>query len=552
MTMTLPFEKVERASIPLWPHQRECLDRVHEARGRGITRQLVSMPTGSGKTILAAQLIAEVGLPAVMLVHRDELVRQSVNKIQAVNPDMSVGVVKAERDEIGADVVVASAMSLVSPRRLARLKAAKGERLLLISDEAHHDAARFRFAAINTLDPTLLVGLTATPSRADKIALGNLYQEIVYHLPMLSLIKAGKLANLRGLRIETEEDLDGVHTNRGEFAEDELADAVDTEGRNRLIVRAWQKHGEGRKRTVAFCVNKTHARHLTDTFREAGIRAECILAETPAAERVAMLDAFGRGEIPVLVNCMVLTEGFDEPGIDCVLMARPTKSTGLYIQCVGRAARTAPDKTDALVIDFVDNTSRHNLVSFPTLAGLDLPGEEKPTEKDRKVGEAVDLVELATEKAEGGRKLRERRAVEVNLFGASSYAWHTVGDRFMAPAGNGQWVTLIPSGDLYVPAKLMREGWESYLQPLFDRPLEADLAMSVAEAVVERNPLTAKTAGWRGRADPPTEKQLDIARRRRIPVPEGATKAQVSQLLDERFFLDALSRATPLAYRGGQ
>lgn len=544
----------EAQALPLRPYQQAAYEAVWNAYAAGTRAAMLSMATGSGKTIVAAHLIREAqrrGWRSVMLVHRDELVTQSVAKIAEIVPGLPVGVCKAERNDIAQPVVVASAQTLVSERRVEALRRARGDTpLLLVDDECHHSAATARRRAIRTLEAELLVGLTATAMRADKLALGQVYEQIVFHFPLLEGIARDQLAPLVGLRVETESNLDIVHTVAGEFNEAELADAVDTAARNRLVVDAWRQHAAGRSRTVVFAVNKRHALALRDAFLAAGVGAECVLGETPSDERQRIFAAFRDGQLPVLTNCMVLTEGYDEPGIDCVLMCRPTKSLGLYIQCVGRAARKHPGKADALVIDFVDNTTRHSLVTLPTLAGLESDdGDPAASESDRRAGQQINLLELAREKAAAGDKLRERRAIEVDLFGGSQYLWRTVGDRFMAPAGPRSWVTLIPRDEGYVPAFISQvpDSWEVDIEPLFDRPLAAELAMGVAEGKVVTNALTSRAASWRSASMPPTSAQLAYAKRLGLRVPRGATKGLLSQLIDDAAFTSALRRAPALS-----
>lgn len=527
--------------LPLRPYQMEALDAIDAAYRAGQRRQLISMPTGAGKTVTFAHLIKRMRLRTVVVVHRDELVRQTVDKVQQVIPSLSTGVVKAERDELSADVIVASAQTLAVKKRLERLcRALGGLSVLLVSDECHHDRSPSRTRVIEMLAPALLTGWTATAMRGDGLGLDAIYgPEPVFHLPMIDLIADGKLSPMRGLRIETEADLDAVHTRHGELAEDELAETIDTPGRNELIVRSWQQHARERRRTVAFCINVAHAEHLRDAFRAAGIAAECIVGETPADERARLFDAFHRGDLPVLTNCMVLTEGYDEPAIDCVVMARPTKSQGLYIQCVGRGARRADadGKADCLVLDFVDVSSRHKLVTLPILAGSDEATGEAgdgakgrgPSEADRAQGELIDLLTLAQKH----RKMRERAAIAVNLFGASRYIWSTISGHHMAPAGDGSYLVLLPEGDSYRPTSLIPRRQGAELRPLFDRGLDLETAMAFAESRVASKALAARDAEWRTAAQPATTAQMAIARQFGIAIPRGATKGAASNLIDK-------------------
>ncbi|MCK9496714.1 MAG: DEAD/DEAH box helicase [Dehalococcoidia bacterium] len=547
----LPSAAPAAQLLPLRDYQTEALDAIDEARGRGITHQLVSLATGAGKTVIAAHLVRRMGTRAVFMVHRDELAQQSLRQLAQANPNLSIGLCKAERDDLGADVIVASAQTLARPARLARLAAAtEGVPLLFLSDECHHDRAESRQRAIDQLAPRedpsrLLVGLTATPTRGDRLGLDAIYDEIVYHLPMLDLMGRNYLARLKGIRIETDVDLDGVHTRYGEFVERELDAAVDTPERNTLIVQAWREHAAGRKRTLAFCASVAHARHLVETFREAGVEADAVFGETPFEERQRIFARFHSGDIAVLCNVMVATEGYDEPAIDCIVMARPTQSPGLYIQMAGRGARKSPEKSDCLVLDFADNTSRHSLVMFPTLAGAEL---QESLEEQVVAGEPVDLLAGA----QMALHISKQRAVEVDLFGQSPVVWQRPAGSgvFFAPAGGegdgNRWVLVVASPGGYVPYRLSvsRSSYDAPLvEPLFDRPLDVETAQSLAEESVVVSALTSRKAAWRQREEQPSDAQLRFAKRLGVRDADRMTKAQVSEAINARLFMQAAKRA---------
>ena len=539
-------------TLALRDYQRACLDAIYAARERGVTRQLTSLPTGAGKTIVAAHLVSEavatagasgrfeLGGRVVFMVHRDELARQTVEKMRLVNPSLSIGIVKADRDELDAELVVVSAQTIAHETRLARLLRAVGPGCLFISDECHHDRAASRMRAIETMAPGLLVGLTATPMRGDKLGLDAIYQEIVYHLPMRTLVERNHLARPVGIRIETEADLDSVHTVAGEFNEGELERTVDTEARNRIIVESWQKHASDRKATIVFCVTVAHAERVRDAFRAAGVAAEMVDGSTPVAERQRLFRDFHDGKIRVLTNCMVLTEGFDESVIDCAIMARPTKSQGLYIQCVGRALRPWAGKPDALIIDVVDLTTRHQLVTLPVLSGIEpgQDGEHPLSESVRSAGQVMDLFDTM---AHHGR-LRERDAIMIDLLAESPFVWQRMPDgQFMAPAEYG-WVTIIPENDGYIPVSV--QGGQYYeapaLERLFEQPVDAETAMAIAQARIPGGALTQRDAHWR--TAPASERQLIAAKKWRVDVPRGAKRGQVSDLISIAAFRATMRR----------
>jgi superfamily II DNA or RNA helicase len=326
------------------------------------------MPTGCGKTLISAEIMRQLNVPTLFLCHRDELIRQTVDTLSRAWPAASVGVVKAERNEWadGQDVVVASVQSL-HDRRLDAMPEDRFE--LLVVDECHHAAAPTWRRVIEHFDSRFLLGLSATPERADGEGLADLFGDRpLYTYPLRRAIEDGYLARPTQYAIMTDVDLNGVSRHAGDFAAGSLGRAVNTPDRNACIVEAHQQYASSR-RSVAFCVDVQHAVDLAAAFQSAGVSAHHVSGETPIEERRELLRAFSCGEFQVLANCAVLTEGFDDPGIDCVVMARPTSSRTLYTQAVGRGLRLHRDKTDCLVLDITDNSRRHKLVTVLDLFG---------------------------------------------------------------------------------------------------------------------------------------------------------------------------------------
>ncbi|GJJ13898.1 hypothetical protein Clacol_008155 [Clathrus columnatus] len=222
-----------------------------------------------------------------------------------------------------------------------------------------------------------IFGFSATFGRHDGISLGSVFEKIVYHRDFLQMIKEQWLCDVRFTSVRAKIDLSEVvvNTRTGDFNATSLAHVVNTETINKLVVRAWLDRAASRKSTLVFCVNLAHVRDLTQEFRSIGIDARYLYSKTPHVERRLLLDSFRRGEFPVLVNCAILTEGADIPNIDCVIVARPTRSKNVFAQMIGRGMRLSPDtnKTDCHIIDFVDSVSRiPGIISIPTLFGLDI------------------------------------------------------------------------------------------------------------------------------------------------------------------------------------
>ncbi len=368
----------------LRPYQQETVSSVIEARKQGCKRMLVCLPTGSGKTVVFAHLAGIARRQVLVLAHREELLAQARDKIQKAMGNGAVVAIErgAERAPADARVLVCSIRSL-HEERLARVM--RGRDLgLVIYDECHHAAAqdnRRVLSQLGAFDPDwkgTLLGFTATTTRGDGQGLDDVFERIVYSRTLPEMISDGYLCPLRGFRISTTADLRQLSSSGLDFREDELELAIDVEERNALVARSIQELARDR-RTIAFCVTVSHARNLCKALNHLGVRAGIVYGEMPSERRTQELADFRVGKTSALTNVAVLTEGFDDPGVSCIAMARPTRSAGMYAQCVGRGTRLHPGKRDCLILDFVD-VSRLSLCTLPSLFGmpyeLNLLGEE--------------------------------------------------------------------------------------------------------------------------------------------------------------------------------
>ncbi len=336
--------------VSLRSYQTECLEAIHNAKARGIARPLVSMATGLGKTLVFSALAKEMNRRTLIVAHRDELIRQAIDKLQLVWPESSplIGVVKGELHQPDSHIVVASIQSASREGRIIDLKRAGFD--LLIIDEAHHAAAPTYERLIRDLGfldnstGKLLLGVTATPKRGDGVGLSSIFQEIVFSRSIAWGIKSGYLSPLIGRRISTRLSLNGVQTQAGDFVAAQLSRAINIPGRNKLIVESYVRYASDRMKTIAFCADVKHSQDLAEAFRKAGISSVAIHGGMEIDERRHVLSLFEGGEIRVITNCAVLTEGFDSPLVDSILLCRPTKSEGLYVQSVGRGTRVSPGK----------------------------------------------------------------------------------------------------------------------------------------------------------------------------------------------------------------
>lgn len=279
-----------------------------------------------------------------------------------------------------ADITIASVASLQREQRLSKYNL-KNFKLVMV-DEAHHIVAPgylkiLQHFGLSTkrMDSPNLVGVSATFSRFDGVKLGAAIDEIVYHKDYVDMIDEKWLSGVIFTTVKSTADISSVRkvSGAGDFVTSELSNAVNTDQVNTVTVRSWLAKASGRKSTLVFCVDLKHVAGLTAKFRQYGADARFVTGDTDKIERGEILDAFKRGDFPVLLNCGVFTEGTDIPNIDCVILARPTRSRNLLVQMIGRGMRLHKGKENCHIIDMVSSLET-GIVTVPTLFGLD-PGE---------------------------------------------------------------------------------------------------------------------------------------------------------------------------------
>ncbi|KAK8051352.1 P-loop containing nucleoside triphosphate hydrolase protein [Apiospora rasikravindrae] len=369
--------------VKLRAYQEECIQSVLSSIEGGHKRLGISLATGSGKTVVFTQLIDRIrpinqnAKKTLILAHRRELVEQAARHCSNAYPDKTVDIEMGKMHASGlADITVASIQSIASGDRISKFDPSRFK--LVLVDEAHHIVAPGYLRTLEYFgldqkrkESPILVGVSATFSRFDGLRLGKAIDEIVYHKDYVDMIGDKWLSDVIFTTVASTADIRRVRSAaNGDFQPGELSRAVNTEQVNEVTVRSWLAKAQGRKSTLVFCVDIAHLMGLTQAFRDHGIDARFVTGDTHKVERSERLSAFKRGEFPVLVNCGVFTEGTDIPNIDCVVLARPTRSRNLLVQMIGRGMRLHPGKTNCHIIDMVSSLET-GIVTAPTLFGLD-------------------------------------------------------------------------------------------------------------------------------------------------------------------------------------
>ena len=379
----------------LFDYQTKFVADFNQAVDSGIKRILGTSPTGSGKTVMATAIIKDRVAKyqrVLFIAHRDELITQAADKLRRFG-DLAPGIIKAGRDKDQrpqALVQVASVQTLH-----ARAFRSKSMELppaeILIIDEAHHSRARTYQQIIDAYPNAVVLGLTATPCRGDGRGLGNIF-EILIECPQIGeLIKLDRLVRPK-IFAPAPPDLQGVHIRQGDYVIKELSRRVNTDELVGDVILEWLKRSE-RRRTVGFAVDVAHSVHIRDELIKSGVRAEHLDGTTPQADREAILSRLARGETEFVSNCQVLTEGFDLPDLGCIVLARPTKSFGLYLQMIGRGLRTAENKPDCIILDHAGSVYQHGLPHDQIMWTLDVDKRaENITQAERKAKVGSDAM----------------------------------------------------------------------------------------------------------------------------------------------------------------
>lgn len=373
----------------LRPYQREAFDSVFR-EWEAVNSTLLVLPTGTGKTIvfsaIAAEIVRRGGRPLIM-AHRGELLDQAADKLFR-STGLRCAVERAEdtaHDSFHA-VTVGSVQTMMRPERLARF--AEDHFTHVIIDEAHHALSESYRASVRYFNGAKVLGVTATADRADRRSLGQVFESLAYEYSIVQAINDGFLSRIKAVSLPLKIDLTGVRMQGGDFAaadlDDRLAPYLDS------IAAEMREHCADRKTLVFVPLVKT-AIKFAGILRGTGIDARHVSGDDPD-RKAKLADYANAGRGAVMVNSMLLTEGYDDPATDCVVCLRPTKSRPLYAQIVGRGTRIHPGKRDLLLLDFLWMTDKHALC-HPASLLADTP-EEVAVMTERQEAAGVEGIEI--------------------------------------------------------------------------------------------------------------------------------------------------------------
>lgn len=531
----------------LRPYQSEAVAAVESDWTAGTRRVGVVLPTGAGKSTVIGKLASNAyhaGKRVVLLAHRAELLDQMVRDMRAVDPTIpadAIGFVRAEHDDHHAPIVAATLQTLGTASRLQAL----GARDIILWDEVHHAGAESwnaTFRELGGYDTALMAGFTATMHRAgnSRIGLGDIIEKVSYERDLRWAIDNGFLVHPQGLtvRVANLNALNDVRTVAGDFHQGELATIM--EAATSYVVDAVKLHAADR-RPIIFAASVDAAHQIADALTLADYPALAVTGEQSYDIRQGKYEFYRLGFARALVTVMVLTEGADFPMCDAVVLARPTRSSNLYSQMVGRALRLYDGKDDALVLDLAGSTRSMRLVSLTEL----LPGA--PVREVNEVGEIIAPDDVDDEPTTSRTRIRRQGPVDmvsIDLLGGDN----TDSLWLETPAGvpfislrDGEVVFLWPEGGKRgatawsvgnINTRTKAGGWtdvEHYV-PL-DRAVAQAEAWIINMSIYE---LPSRGASWR-RNQAPSDAQLRVARGLHIVGADQMTKAALSDAISIKY-----------------
>ncbi|HIB3811485.1 TPA: DEAD/DEAH box helicase [Enterococcus faecium] len=380
--------------MQLRPYQQEARTAIQKEWTDGKKKTLLVLPTGCGKTIVFSKVIEDrvrKGERVLVLAHRGELLDQASDKLQK-STGLKAATEKAEQTSLGSffRVVVGSVQTLQQEKRLSKFPPDFFDTIVV--DEAHHCISNGYQRVLKHFEEANVLGVTATPDRGDMRNLGSYFESLAYEYTLPKAIKEGYLTPIKALTIPLKLDLSTVKQQSGDFSTRDLGTALDPYLEN--IADEMIKHCSDRKTVVFLPLVKT-SQKFKDILNERGFRAAEVNGSSE--DRAEILEDFEKDKYNVLCNSMLLTEGWDCPSVDCIVVLRPTKVRSLYSQMVGRGTRLFEGKTELLLLDFLWHTERHELCHPAHLIASSDEVARKMTENIEESGQAVDLESAETQ-----------------------------------------------------------------------------------------------------------------------------------------------------------
>ena len=384
------------AGMTLRPYQQEAKDAIFREWDQGHSKTLLVLPTGTGKTIVFSAVTEEcvrAGSRVLILAHRGELLDQAQDKLLK-STGLRCSVEKAEETSLHSwyRVTVGSVQTLMREKRLAQFSPSHFSHIII--DEAHHCLSDSYQRVLEHFSAARVLGVTATPDRGDMRNLGQYFESLAYEYTLPKAIREGYLCPIKAQTIPLKLDLSGVGVQNGDFKAGDLGTALDPYLYQ--IADEMANYCKGRKTVVFLPLVKT-SQKFRDILNSRGFRAAEVNGDSK--DRAEVLQDFAAGAYDVLCNSMLLTEGWDCPSVDCIVVLRPTKVRSLYSQMVGRGTRLHPGKDHLLLLDFLWHTERHELCHPASLICETAEVAQKATENIEAAGEPVDLIEAEEQAA---------------------------------------------------------------------------------------------------------------------------------------------------------
>lgn len=384
------------AGMTLRPYQQEAKDAIFREWDQGHSKTLLVLPTGTGKTIVFSAVAEEcvrAGSRVLILAHRGELLDQAQDKLLKAT-GLRCSVEKAEETSLHSwyRVTVGSVQTLMREKRLAQFSPSHFSHIII--DEAHHCLSDSYQRVLEHFSAARVLGVTATPDRGDMRNLGQYFESLAYEYTLPKAIREGYLCPIKAQTIPLKLDLSGVGVQNGDFKAGDLGTALDPYLYQ--IADEMANYCKGRKTVVFLPLVKT-SQKFRDILNEHGFRAAEVNGESQ--DRAEVLRDFAAGAYDVLCNSMLLTEGWDCPSVDCIVVLRPTKVRSLYSQMVGRGTRLCEGKDHLLLLDFLWHTERHELCHPASLICETAEVAQKATENIEEAGGPVDLIEAEEQAA---------------------------------------------------------------------------------------------------------------------------------------------------------